>query len=151
MKKAQQGFTLIELMIVVAIIGILAAVALPAYQSYTASAKYTEVINASTGVKTAIEVCGQVAGSLANCDDGTGATSDGKVENAQNGATAGTAVGAVDVTVNSATSVTIDVTPAAVNGITAADDYIVNGTLDANGQISWVIASTAGCSAAGYC
>ncbi|HEX9852047.1 MAG TPA: prepilin-type N-terminal cleavage/methylation domain-containing protein, partial [Woeseiaceae bacterium] len=48
MKKIQQGFTLIELMIVVAIIGILAAVALPAYQDYTIRAKNSEVILAAS-------------------------------------------------------------------------------------------------------
>jgi type IV pilus assembly protein PilA len=54
MKRVQQGFTLIELMIVVAIIGILAAVALPAYQDYTKKAKISEVILAASTCRTAI-------------------------------------------------------------------------------------------------
>ncbi|MCG6952423.1 MAG: pilin, partial [Betaproteobacteria bacterium] len=54
MKRIQQGFTLIELMIVVAIIGILAAVALPAYQDYTIRAKVSELILASSAVRTSV-------------------------------------------------------------------------------------------------
>jgi len=54
MKRVQQGFTLIELMIVVAIIGILAAVALPAYQDYTKKAKMSEVVLAASACRTAI-------------------------------------------------------------------------------------------------
>ncbi len=54
--QKQKGFTLIELMIVVAIIGILAAVALPAYQTYTKKAKFSEVIMATSPYKTAIEL-----------------------------------------------------------------------------------------------
>ncbi len=54
MKKVQQGFTLIELMIVVAIIGILAAIAIPAYQDYTVRAQVSEGLNLGAGAKTAV-------------------------------------------------------------------------------------------------
>ena len=54
MKRVQQGFTLIELMIVVAIIGILAAVALPAYTDYTKRAKVSEVMLAASAARTAV-------------------------------------------------------------------------------------------------
>ena len=57
--KNQKGFTLIELMIVVAIIGILAAIALPAYQTYTQKSKFSEVVMSTTAFKTAFEVSAQ--------------------------------------------------------------------------------------------
>ncbi len=82
MKRVQQGFTLIELMIVVAIIGILAAVALPAYQDYTARAKVAEVVLAASACRTTITetVQGTTATTLpaANawgCGESTSATS----------------------------------------------------------------------------
>ena len=64
MKKVQQGFTLIELMIVVAIIGILAAVALPAYQDYTARARMSEVILAASACRTSVTESVQSATTL---------------------------------------------------------------------------------------
>ncbi len=66
--KKQQGFTLIELMIVVAIIGILAAVALPAYQDYTRRAKAAEVVLAASGGRTCVSEINQSAASLATAD-----------------------------------------------------------------------------------
>jgi type IV pilus assembly protein PilA len=59
--KKQQGFTLIELMIVVAIIGILAAIALPAYQDYTVRARVSELILAASGARTCVTEASQLA------------------------------------------------------------------------------------------
>ena len=71
-RQAQAGFTLIELMIVVAIIGILAAVAIPAYSDYTAKAKAANALSSVESLKTAVAMCAQEAGGdLTNCTTGT--------------------------------------------------------------------------------
>lgn len=70
MKRMQQGFTLIELMIVVAIIGILAAVALPAYQDYTVRSKVSEGLVLADGAKTVVSETWQTNGSLATLTQG---------------------------------------------------------------------------------
>ncbi len=71
MKTLQKGFTLIELMIVVAIIGILAAIAIPAYQNYTKKAKFTEVVLAAAPYKIGVEECFQSGNVLTTCDAGS--------------------------------------------------------------------------------
>lgn len=75
--KKQGGFTLIELMIVVAIIGILAAIAVPQYQTYTRKAKFTEVVQAAEGFKSAVEICIQnrpdpTLTTVSGCGNGNG-------------------------------------------------------------------------------
>lgn len=93
MKKGQLGFTLIELMIVVAIIGILASVALPAYQDYTIKAKLSAAIYSSSSLKTAVGLCAQeYGGVLSACDTGSpgipkfNATKEVKSASVKNGA-----------------------------------------------------------------
>ena len=75
MKHSSQGFTLIELMIVVAIIGILAAVALPAYRDYTTRAKIAEVVLAASGCRTAVTDVYQSAGQASVPANGWGCES----------------------------------------------------------------------------
>jgi len=102
MKKIQKGFTLIELMIVVAIIGILAAIALPAYQDYTIRAKVSELLLGASFARTAITEKAQIDGDLTSAGVGITVTPVGKITVANiavtgtvtvEGSNAGTSVG----------------------------------------------------------
>ncbi|PHS70297.1 MAG: pilus assembly protein [Methylophaga sp.] len=131
MRKVQQGFTLIELMIVIAIIGILAAIALPAYQQYTQKANYTEIVLAASAPKAAVEICAQTTlATTAAAITGCVAGSNGVPANitVANGRVGGVTTSDAGVIV---------VTPVAANGLLVTDLYTLTPTI-ATGKISWV-------------
>ena len=127
MKTVQKGFTLIELMIVVAIIGILAAIAIPAYQDYTIRSQVTEGLNLATSVKAAVSESFQSNGSWPgnNTAAGLAAATDirGKYVNS--------------ITVGAGGVITIAYGGQA-NALIASQTLGLNPYTSPNGDVSWV-------------
>ena len=151
MKKRQLGFTLIELMIVVAIIGILASVALPSYQNYTLRADFTETRIGTGALKTAVEICAQTQGlpNVGVCDAGANlipadiAAGAGVVGLALTGTAPAAAANA-----GAAAQTFIITATAPTDSPNTTATFILTGTLLANGGINWnagVCSNTALC------
>lgn len=126
--KKQNGFTLIELMIVVAIIGILAAFAIPAYQNYTIRAHASEMLSSSSAMKTAVSLCALNGGDLTACDSGANAIPALQTF--------------TDFTVSSTDGIITSAVAAGGKGsLAAADTVVLTPTLNADG-VTWAVTCT---------
>jgi len=145
--KKQQGFTLIELMIVVAIVAILAAVALPAYQTYTKRAKFAEVVSATGPAKTAIEVC--IQGSSDTVDATLMATCATSGDTAVSGAFNTNMVATVDAAASGATGIIITATGNTTQ-FGSGQTYTLTGAANTTSrQVVWTRGGA--CVASGLC
>ncbi len=158
MVKVQKGFTLIELMIVIAIIGILAAVAVPQYSQYTKRARYSDVKLAVSPIKSAVELCYQRNAGNLDCNvlNGNGNTDilSPITPNQLLRAASSDLVNTVALSDSGSGEPKIDATPNVIEGFVATDVYTTVGVVKVivgeNTVTDWKEQQTGGC-LNGYC
>ena len=152
-KAAQRGFTLIELMIVLAIVGIIAVVAAPIFTDYTIRARVSEASNVFSGMKTAVDIHYQSNGAFPTATDvpnvGGTAVADAAGEWVQSAAVGAATTGndgRITITMRGDTAVEDDLGGAAPSGTAttggAAGGTIIYTATDNNGRLTWEIDTT---------
>ena len=126
MHNHQPGFTLIELLIVITIISILVAIAIPSYRNYTRRAHYTEVVESTAPYKLGVEECYEFSSNLSDCN----ANQNGVPPAIEDSSNAGL-VRSIDVSAG-----IITVTPQEKYGIKSTDTYVLTPAVDQD-QLQW--------------
>lgn len=130
MKKVQQGFTLIELMIVVAIIGILAAIAIPAYQDYTIRAQVSEGLSLASGSKVAVTEYFQQKGTMPTTNDEAGVADPADIQ--------GNYVASVTITADGVITALFDQDdPQEANASLEGAELILTPSTNIPGAVAW--------------
>ncbi|WP_082665511.1 pilin [Pseudoalteromonas sp. H105] len=139
-----KGFTLIELMMIIAIIGILISLALPAYNNHFKRAKFTEVVLASNALQRAIEVCFYTKETLDNCDSFT------KVGIKKSDYTTPNFIANIEISNSSGTFTLTSTASSEASKSNSGDTYIMLANVNSN-QLLWELSSASTCISEGTC